>query len=59
MTDPDFTEQPEGATPITDATGLKQPQIRSLPELNEAEALNLVAAVEWLERGADPERLPH
>jgi len=51
MTDSGFTHQPEGATPIDDVSGLKQPQIRSLAELNEAEALNLVAAIEWIENG--------
>jgi len=51
MTDLDFTHQPEGATPIADASGLKQAQIRNLAELNEAEALNIVAAVEWIESG--------
>ena len=40
MTDSDFTHQPEGATPIDDVSGLKQPQIRSLAELNEAECRN-------------------
>lgn len=51
MTDPDFTGQPEGATPLNDASGLKQRQIRTIPELNEAEALNIVAAEEWIRSG--------
>jgi Fic-DOC domain mobile mystery protein B len=51
MTEPNFTNQPEGATPINDASGLLQPNVLTLPQLNEAEALNIVAAVEWIERG--------
>ncbi len=50
MTEPNFTNQPKGATPINDASGLLQPGVLTLPQLNEAEALNIVAAVEWLER---------
>ena len=50
MTEPDFTRQPDGATPIDDASGLRQPQIRNLEELNEAEALNILAAVEWIRK---------
>jgi len=51
MTDPDFSKQPDGATPIDDASGLNQRQIRTIPELNEAEALNIVAAEEWIRDG--------
>lgn len=51
MTDPDFSNQPDGATPIDDTSGLKQRQIRTIPELNEAEALNIVAAEEWIRDG--------
>lgn len=51
MTKPDFIYQPEGATPIDDVSGLLQPHIVTLAQLNEAEALNSLAAHEWLERG--------
>jgi fido (protein-threonine AMPylation protein) len=51
MTDPDFSGQPDGATPIDDASGLKQSHIYTLAQLNEAEALNILAAVDWIERG--------
>jgi len=51
MTNPDFSGQPDGATPIDDAPGLKQSHIHTLAQLNEAEALNILAAVDWIERG--------
>ena len=51
MNDPDFSGQPEGSTPIDDASGLKQPQISTLDDLNAAEALNIVDAIEWIEGG--------
>jgi fido (protein-threonine AMPylation protein) len=51
MTDPDFSGQPDGATPIDDASGLKQSHIHALAQLNEAEALNILAAVDWIESG--------
>jgi Fic-DOC domain mobile mystery protein B len=51
MTDPDFSDQPEGATPIDDASGLKQPHIQTIPELNKAETLNIVAAEDWIRDG--------
>ena len=51
MTDPDFSDQPEGATPIDNASGLKQPHIHTVPELNKAEALNIVAADVWIRHG--------
>jgi Fic-DOC domain mobile mystery protein B len=43
-----ITDQPEGATPIEDASGLVQ-EIATRGELNDAEALNIVNADEWLE----------
>lgn len=42
-----ITDQPEGATPIDDISGLLQ-EITTRGELNEAEALNIVSADEWL-----------
>ena len=51
MTNPDLSGQPDGATPIDDASGLKQSHIYTLAQLNEAEALNILAAVDWIERG--------
>ncbi len=51
MTALDFSGQPEGATPIDDASGLKQSHIHTIPELNEAETLNIVAADEWIRDG--------
>ena len=43
-----ITDQPEGATPIEDVSGLVQ-EITTRGELNDAEALNIVNADEWLE----------
>jgi len=53
MEEPDFSQQPEGATPIDDVSGLisRSPEIRTRSQLNEAETLNSVAAVEWIEQG--------
>ena len=42
-----ITDQPEGATPIEDLSGLLQ-EIATRGELNDAEALNIVNADEWL-----------
>lgn len=47
----DLTDQPAGATPIPDVSALLRPEITNRVQLNEAEALNLVAAFEWLEKG--------
>jgi Fic-DOC domain mobile mystery protein B len=43
-----ITDQPAGATPIEDISGLVQ-EITTRGELNDAEALNIVNADEWLE----------
>ena len=51
MTDRGFTNQPEGATPIHDASGLRRNDVHTLSQLNEAEALNIVSAIEWIENG--------
>jgi Fic-DOC domain mobile mystery protein B len=53
MTD-QITDQPEGATPLDDISGLLRDDIRTRGQLDEAEALNIVNAVEWLERGRFP-----
>lgn len=45
-----ITEQPLGATPIDDISGLLQ-DVTTRGELDEAEALNIVRAVEWIESG--------
>ncbi len=45
-----ITDQPEGATPIEDSSGLLQ-DIATRGELNDAEALNILNAYEWLDTG--------
>jgi len=50
MTDK-ITEQPEGATPLDDISGLLRKEITTRGQLDEAESLNIVNAVEWIERG--------
>ena len=54
MTDK-ITDQPKGATPLDDISGLLREDIRTRGQLDEAEALNIVNAVEWLERGRLPD----
>ena len=50
MTDK-IADQPEGATPLDDISGLLREDITLRGQLDEAESLNIVNAVEWLERG--------
>ncbi len=50
MTDT-ITGQPEGATPLDDISGLLRDDITTRGQLDEAEGLNTVNAVEWIERG--------
>ena len=50
MTDK-IADQPEGATPLDDISGLLREDITSRGQLDEAESLNIVNAVEWIERG--------
>lgn len=50
MTDK-ITDQPEGATPLDDISGLLRKEITTRGQLDEAEGLNIVNAVEWIERG--------
>jgi len=54
MTD-EITDQPEGATPLDDISGLLRDDITTRGQLDEAEGLNIVNAVEWLERGRLPD----
>ncbi len=49
------TDQPEGSTPLDDISGLLRDEITSRSQLDEAESLNIVNAVEWLERGRLPD----
>lgn len=46
-----ITDQPEGATPLDDISGLLRDDITTRGQLDEAEGLNIVNAVEWIERG--------
>ncbi len=46
-----ITEEPEGATPLADISGLLRDDITTRGQLDEAEGLNIVSAVEWIERG--------
>jgi fido (protein-threonine AMPylation protein) len=54
MTDK-ITDQPEGATPLDDISGLLRDDITTRGQLDEAEGLNIVNAVEWLERRRFPD----
>ena len=50
----EITDEPEGATPLDDISGLLRDDITTRGQLDEAEGLNIVNAVEWLERGRHP-----
>lgn len=50
MTDK-IEDQPEGATPLDDISGLLRKEITTRKQLDEAETLNILNAAEWLERG--------
>ena len=50
MTEDAITNQPRGATPIEDISGLI-PDITTRGELNEAESLNILNAIDWVESG--------
>jgi Fic-DOC domain mobile mystery protein B len=54
MTDK-ITDQPEGSTPLDDISGLLRDDISTRGQLDEAESLNIVNAVEWLETGRLPD----
>lgn len=45
-----ITDQPEGATPIDDVSGMLQ-DITTRGELNDAEGLNIVNATDWIDKG--------
>lgn len=50
-----IANQPEGATPLDDISGLLRDDITTRRQLDEAEGLNIVSAVEWLERRRFPD----
>ena len=50
MTD-EIIAQPAGATPLDDISGLLRQDITTRTQLDEAETLNIVNAVNWIERG--------
>jgi Fic-DOC domain mobile mystery protein B len=54
MTD-EIKDQPEGATPLDDISGLLRDDITTRGQLDEAETLNIVNADDWLERGRLPD----
>ena len=54
MTD-QITDQPEGSTPLDDISGLLRDDISTRGQLDEAESLNIINAVEWLESGRLPD----
>lgn len=50
-----ISDQPEGSTPLEDISGLLRDDITIRGQLDEAESLNIISAVEWLERGRLPD----
>ena len=50
MTD-ELTDQPDGATPLDDISGLLRDDVTTRGQLDAAETLNILEAVEWLKRG--------
>ena len=54
MTDK-ISDQPEGSTPLEDISELLRDDITTRGQLDEAESLNIINAVEWLERGRLPD----
>ena len=54
MTDK-ISDQPGGSTPLEDISGLLRDDITTRGQLDEAESLNIINAVEWLERGRLPD----
>jgi Fic-DOC domain mobile mystery protein B len=54
MTDK-INDQPEGATPLDDISGLLRDDITTRGQLDEAEGLNILNATEWLDRGRLPD----
>jgi Fic-DOC domain mobile mystery protein B len=47
----EITDQPDGATPLDDVSGLLLTNISTRAELDEVETVNIVNGVEWMERG--------
>ena len=50
MTDK-IQDQPDGATPLDDISGLLREEITTRKQLDEAETFNILNAAEWIERG--------
>ncbi|MFK5923326.1 MAG: mobile mystery protein B [Verrucomicrobiota bacterium] len=50
MTDK-ITDQPDGATPLDDISGLLRDEITTRKQLNAAETLNILSAEDWIEGG--------
>ncbi len=50
MTDGILSE-PDGATPLDDVSGLLRDDITTRGQLDEAESLNTVSALDWIDRG--------
>jgi Fic-DOC domain mobile mystery protein B len=46
-----ITKQPEGASPLDDISELLRNEITTRRQLDEAESLNILEALEWTERG--------
>lgn len=44
-------DQPDGATPLDDISGLLRKDITTRRQLDEAESLNILNAADWIERG--------
>lgn len=47
----EISDQPPGATPLEDISGLRRDDITTRGQLDEAETLNILNAVEWIEQG--------
>lgn len=50
MTD-EIKNQPDGATPLDDISGLLRSEITTRKQLDQAESLNIINALDWVERG--------
>ncbi len=50
MTDK-ITDQPDGATPLDDISGLLRDEITTREQLNAAETVNILSAEDWIEGG--------
>ena len=49
----EITDQPDGATPLDEVSGLLLTGITTRAELDEVETVNIVNAVEWMERSRE------